>query len=221
MVYVLLFLIIYFISFAIIINQYFEHFVTEKFITEYNGIIIDTNKDNNIFNRHPIQHSIQNDKKIKYKNAYYYEYDNETYYKKLIQTFKNQNCYINQFSFHEWHTESSIYITSIYQKIYDFLYNKINQSKYLSLEDSSNIQIVHDKLNRYSIQNDIVILDLDLILYREFKNHGKHINLYISMNKNNQFNVFFINILGTVHEDKIHSSIVKHHDKFDISYATL
>lgn len=216
MISILLFLIIYFISFTIIINQYLEHFVTE-----YNSDIIHKNKDDNIFNRHPIHNSIKNDKKIKYKNAYYYEYDNKTYQQKLILTFKTQHCYINQFSFHEWKTEPSIYINSIYQRVYDFLYNTINQSKYLSLEDAPNIQIVHDKLNRYSNENDIVILDLDLILYREFKDHGKHVNLYISINKNNQFNVFFINVLGIVNEDKIHSHFVQHYDKLDISYATI
>lgn len=216
MIHIFLFLIVYFISFTIIINQYLEHFVTE-----YNADIINTNKDDNIFNRHPIQYSIKSDKNIKYKNAYYYEYDNKTYQQKLINTFKTQNCYINQFSFHEWKNEPSIYINSIYQRVYDFLYNTINNSKYLSLEESSKIQIVHDKLNRYSIENDIVILDLDLILYREFKDHGKHINLYISINKKNEFNVFFINVLGIVNEDKIHSYFVKHYDKLEISQATI
>lgn len=213
----IIFLLITTLLFILITRTCIEHFVIEQ-----NAELEYRNKEKGIFNRHKIHNTIPTDKKIKYKNAYYYEYDNKEYEKRLKETFKKEECFVDKLNFKDWKREPSIYINSIYQKIYEYLYEKINNSEYLKLEESEKIQIVHDYLNRYkfSKEEDVFILDLDLILYREFKNHGKHVNLQIAHNpNNNNFNVFFVNIKGIINEDKLHIYPVNHYDPINISHS--
>ena len=218
MIHIILFIITVLILFCINIYQCLESFVSES-----NADILTKNKDKNIFNRHPINDSLPDNRIIKYKNAYYYEYDNIEYENKLKETFKKQKCYINDLKLNKWKTEKSIKINSLYQKIYDHIYTEINNSIYLKHKndntENNQIQIVHDVINQYTFSSDntTTFLDLDLILYRQSKNNGKHINLQIAI-KNNDINVFNIKVLGLVNEDKIHMYPVEHYDKLNHTY---
>tara|TARA_Y100000389_G_C17471316_1_gene531437 strand:- start:7509 stop:8153 length:645 start_codon:yes stop_codon:yes gene_type:complete len=212
---IILFSIISIIFFIIISSSCFE-----SFVIEHNADLQIRNKDRNIFNRHPINFALSDDKIIKYKNAYYYEYDNSKYEKKLKETFKTQKCFINNYVFNKWVNEPSIEINAIYQKVYDFLYDKLNNSNYLALEEYNKIQIVHDVLNKYTIENNITILDLDMILYRQHRSNAKHVNLKIAI-KNNEFNVYHIKVLGTVNEDKLHMYPVQYNDILNHNYSSL
>jgi hypothetical protein len=213
------------IYFSIVIGLFiiimYEHF--EKFtVIEENEKLEIKNKSNNIFDRHPIQNSIISDINIKYNKAYYYEYNNTIYLNKLNKTFINDECYIKNIIFKDWETKYSIEISSIYQNIYNYLYNTINNSTYLKIDNSENIQIVHDILNRYKYSEDkkIIILDLDLILYRENKSHGKHVNLEIAYSLRS-IKVFNIKIKGIINESDLYIDKIENNHKININFTEI
>lgn len=167
--------------------------------------------------RHEIYSSIPQDITVKYKDAYYYEYGNEEYERKLREIFKN-NCnklimIVEGTNWSKWinpkKNNKPDILLSYYNNIYNFIYESINNSDVLNLpnNDSSHnkIQIVHDILRRYRFNTDdpsYLLFDIDLVLYREGKLQGKHFKFFVMYN-NKSINVVALKLIGVVSEDNI------------------
>jgi hypothetical protein len=185
---ILVIIIIYFMT----MKNCFEHFA----VLPYNSKINNSNKSNNLKDRHTIN-SVNTDI-ITSENTYYYEFSNEKYLKLLIHMFNPSppEKYIILRNI-EWETDIDSTITAIYNKAYQFISNKI-------AENTPDIQIVHDLLIKYKkdLQKQEYLLDIDMILYRNYKLNGKHINFLVYVSHTRE-RIIDITIKGIVGEDKI------------------
>lgn len=214
----------------------------DNYYKAYNTRLNYRNTGENPWDRHFIYNSLPNDVIIKYDNAYYYEYGNDEYEQKLRKIFNNDckklivavegtkwSNWINPrcvISSTDNSCETKItkdLIIEYYNKIFTYISNKINDSDKLILPDDLltnkkvKIQIVHDILKRYRIninQKEYMMFDIEMILYRENKQHGKHIKFYVVSN-NIDINVIVVKILGLVSEEQIGMHPVLAIDSFD------
>jgi hypothetical protein len=170
----------------------FEYFA----VLPFNSKISTSNKTDALKDRHPID-SIDIDINTS-ENSYYYEFSNEKYLELLVDIFNpySPEKYIILRNI-EWETETDSTITAIYNKAYQFISNKI-------AENTPDIQIVHDLLIKYKKDEEKqeYLLDIDMILYRNYKLNGKHINFLVYVNHTRE-RVIDISIKGIVGEDKI------------------
>lgn len=181
------------------------------------------NTNDDASGRAPIQDSLPIDSVVKYKNAYYYEFDNETYKKGLLATFDTT---VAKYDPAEWNTytmgsgpgTASASTTpapppdvlSAYDRCIARFTADLNRSKSLALPDDNHtvIQVVHDVLIRYrtSIKRpkQLYSFDIEAILYRESKFQGKHIAFRAIYNvRANILYITNIAVLGAVSEDQI------------------
>jgi len=173
------------------------------------------------WNRHRINSSIPYDVNVKKEavNVYYYEFNNKIYNEKLKEVFKN-NCEeliiaIDGNIWNEWiipkTIKDKITIKKLiinYNKIYNFVYDKINNSNIMDLpgeDENQKIQIVHDIMLRYKTHSqyeEYYMFDIDLILYRAGKFQGKHVKM-VAIIKDDDINIIVLRIIGVISEDKI------------------
>lgn len=166
--------------------------------------------------RHEIHSSLPLDLKVKYKEAYFYEYGNDEYTLKLREIFNN-NCeklimVVEGTNWTKWQNPKNNnkpdILLSYYNNIYNYIYNMINDSDILNLPNDNpptKIQIVHDILKRYrqNIDNpSYYLFEIEIVLYREGKLQGKHFK-FIVMSNNISINVIIIKLIGVISEDNI------------------
>ena len=166
-------------------------------ILPYNSKNNNVNTSDSLKDRHPID-SVDIDIITTPENTYYYEFSNEKYLELLIKMFnpiKPEKYIILKNN--EWETEIEPTITAIYNKAYQFISNKI-------AENTPDIQIVHDLLVQYKKdeKKQEYLLEIDMILYRNYKINGKHITFLVYVNHTRE-RVVDIIIKGVVGEDKI------------------
>lgn len=167
------------------------------------------NSTNNAIGRAP-QNSVFIDHKVKYTNAFYYEYDNEEYLKKLRVIFNIRHIFNEGEWYHYNVTDSTPDdILLSYDKCINILGKRLNNSNTLLLPDEKKvrIQIVHDVLLKYYRNQDspnLLAFDIQLVLYRQAKYQGKHIEMRVVYDK--KYDSLFatdLKILGVVSEDQI------------------
>ena len=148
---------------------YYFHFKNEKFINVIpdKGVIDDT-----VIDSLPITNEVSS----KYKNNYYYEYDNVEYERLLNDIFSRPSNNINKIKSYNAFLN---YITDTLNNSYEF----------------KNIQIVQDR----QLDNN----NIEVLLYRENKFEGKHVVFTIQNISANEWNITLIKIVGSVSEDKI------------------
>jgi len=199
----------------------------EKPIIGFNGDISYSNKDDKPWNHHPVIGSLKvNTHIFKNTKAYYYEFDDKIYNNLLRKTFsldltETMPEVIDYSKWSDWILATTLdnktdnqsnNILSSYNNSLTFIQNTINNDLNFTLpgdaavnDTSPPIQIVHDIFLRYKTHNTDplkFILGIELILYRENKYHGKHIQTVV-YNNNNIINVVAIGIIGNVPEDMI------------------
>lgn len=185
----------------------------ETTLPGYNASLQTTNTGPEVWQRHPIQTSVLNDMNFKFKKAYNYELENDAYLKALKKTFAIQHNCLNEQDFGVVEPVNLVVPPSVidaYQTALTVIGEKLKTSEFLKLPDGLNVptQIVHDKLISYQRHKTIpsVILNMEAILYREGKYHGKHIGLTVQANKQKGFweiLVLDVWINGVVFEDQI------------------
>jgi hypothetical protein len=238
-----IFIIILIISiFYLLSKRYIENFSNQDdYFKGYNTRLNYRNTGIYPWERHNIYSSLPNDVTLKYDTAYYYEYGNDDYETKLKKIFKN-DCKkliiaVEGTNWTQWRTPRCIVskesncgsgysndmILDYYNKIYNYIITNINNSDELILPDEigkiskSKIQVVHDIMKRYRInkdQKDYLMFDIEMILYRKNKLHGKHVKFYV-ITDNNNINVISLKILGIVNEDNIAMHPVLAKDEYD------
>jgi len=221
------------IIFSLLFKNYLIHYIfddlsssviQESFINQdnmikpYNTRISYINIGDEPWNRHSITSSVPYDINVSTENAFYYEFDNDTYNMKLKEIFKS-NCeeLIIATEGNKWtkwmnpktkDMKEKSKLTTYYNIILSIIHDKLNSSKIMHLSGDNpqkEIQIVHDLMKRYrqNITNkEYYLFDIELICYREGKFHGKHIKLYVVSN-GKQVNVIAMKIIGVISEDNI------------------
>jgi hypothetical protein len=95
---------------------------------------------------------------------------------------------------------------SLFNKIENIVLDKINASSKFETGINNNFIVVQKKLN-YILYNkkDIkeLVYDGEIVIYRNMKNHGKHIGFKVLVS-NNDINIIELTLKGIVTEDKIH-----------------
>lgn len=187
-------------------------------VQAYNTRAMLSNKSNSLKNRHPI-YSLPIEQKIDHIDRYYYEYDNETYLSNIQKVFiddmmtdNNLDHIKNSTKDLEWLSDINADINGRYNKVFQHINNKIK-------EYNPDIQIVHDLLNKYkkNVEKDIYLFDVDMILYRENKINGKHINFLVYYSYV-ETKVLDISIKGIVGEQEIGMHPIEPNQKIDIPY---
>jgi hypothetical protein len=88
----------------------------------------------------------------------------------------------------------------IYEKIELYLLNKINSLQNFIEKETKKFEIIQRYINYFLIDKDSnknYNIDFDILLYRNFKNQGKHININI-MYINDKIYILCINVKGIV-----------------------
>lgn len=193
--------------------------VDEHFTVPYNSSIQLSNNSDDMKDRHPID-SIPYDIDLKdrYKKAYYYELNNDDYLAFLKAYFSTCMDGLKDFTNIidstdvEWTTDLTdiASVKGFYDQGYQYLSNRF---------DKKDIKIVHDVLNKYKkLDNNKVLFDIDLILYRHGKINGKHVNMVLLKDFTKTI-VIDVSIKGIVGEDKIYMHPVELYQKQGIAYA--
>lgn len=203
------------------VNESFENYNNPFKYKASNTRILYRNVGELPWNRHSINSSIPYDVKVvrQAQKAYYYEFDNNTYDKKLKEVFKSK-CEeliiaVEGTNWSKWKNPKTLKddseiskILRYYNIVFDHISNQLNTSNIMTLPENRNnrkIQIVHDILNRYRLNLDNTLyymFDIEMILYREGKLQGKHIKL-VAITNGIKVNVILSRIVGVVNEDNI------------------
>ena len=186
----------------------------EYFVTPYNSKINLTNKSSNLIDRHPID-SINTDVNVSI-DSYYYEFSNTQYLEILNDMFKPASAEKYILLRHiEWSKDIDNNITPIYNKAYQYISNTISRF-------TPDVQIVHDLLKQFKsdVKNQEYLLEIDMILYRNYKLNGKHVSFLVYVNHLTE-KMIDIEIKGVVGEDKIgFHPITPHSNKTDFQEYT-
>jgi hypothetical protein len=158
------------------------------------------------------------DVNISAENVFYYEFDNDTYNKKLKEIFESSceeliiategNKWTKWMNPKTKDMKEQSKLTTYYNIILSIIHKKLNSSKIMHLtgdKPQKEIQIVHDLMKRYRqniTDKEYYLFDIELICYREGKFHGKHIKLYVVSN-GKRVNVIAMKIIGVISEDNI------------------
>lgn len=219
LIYVLILLVLLLIPVIFYFNKY-ELFTLSEIPAAYNSRFNYSNKgvDNDLpWNRHIIS-SIYPHDIISDKTKFYYEFTNseyETKLKKILYNDKINNLikYVEGIEWTDWvyseKFQNNDYLLIEYQKIYDLILEKINTSDELKLNDETDIykiQIVHDVFKRYKLNKNKsgeYMFDIDILLYKESKLNGKHINILV-ITDGIKIDFVFIKLVGVVHQDNIY-----------------
>ena len=195
-------------------------------IIAYNDDLIFTNTGKNPWEHHPVQTSIPIDTKVKFKNAYYYEFDNVTYLRNLkIALIVPCELLADAVLTSNWSNDIDPASTANdkitreatigYTNCLQYIDNKINNSKSMilpsdiKLQVRAKIQIVHDIFKSFKVHktsNSMYLINMELILYRQSKYNGKHIDITCTVKKNNSkwiIHIVAVRILGVVSEENI------------------
>jgi hypothetical protein len=195
-------------------------------IIAYNDDLLYINTGKNPWEHHPVQTSIPNDTKVKFKNAYYYEFDNITYLQNLkialivpcellADAVLTSNWSSNIDPSSTINDKITYEATNGYTNCLQYIDNKINKSKSMilpsdiKLQARSKIQIVHDIFKSYKVHktsNSMYLINIELILYRQAKYNGKHIDITCTAKKNDSkwiIHIVAVRILGVVSEENI------------------
>lgn len=171
------------------------------------------------WNRHTISSSIPYDIKLKDNNDImpYYEFDNDTYNKKLKEVFNSSNEeLIIAMEGTEWshwnnpkkiaNTEEINKLIAYYELILSVIYERLQNNNIFDISSNdSKIQIVHDLMKRYkyNINNrEYNLFDVELILYRDGKVQGKHVKLF-AITDGKKVHIIAIRVIGVISEDNI------------------
>lgn len=193
-----------------------------------NEIIPQTNLSNAVWDRHPIQDSIPQEYDVKSPNVYYNELNNEKFMDALNQTFSVQNMLLMPDGA-EWSVENLVDrfhippapMAEVYNTIIPWLLDVIQKSPYFKLpgDEPAPFQIIHDHWNSWASSAKVqgrVRYDVEIILYREAKYHGKHVGLKIVVDDRKIVGVMDLHIIGIVYEDHFGLFPVLHTDDTDL-----
>ena len=198
---ILIFIIIIFIISSKYFIETFFNYNTNNDI--YNSTIDYKNYDPEFFNYKRnlqiISTPLDNIDYINNKH-YYYEHNNTDYLKKMYEIFNVNNdvntlIKINHSDWSNWDIPNKK-VNKIYYKFLNYFNNIIRPHKIF------NIYTIFKKFKFNNNNTNNLLIDSDILLYRNNKIHGKHLNVLIYYN-NNKFHIINFNIIGIVSQFNI------------------
>lgn len=220
-------------------TEAFQGYPTSSSPASWSGEdLVHVNKGQSPWMRYAVHTSTLADPVIKYKNAYYYEMTNGEYETALKHIFSMETCNtLSQASqFSNWAKAQSpaelmgTAWSGVYEVWMAEFQRKLNDAAELKLpSDQTNIQVVHDRwISAYRHVTDTTLLrmDIEAILYRFGKPHGKHVSMSVIAKRTDSegkfanpidwnFAVVAMEILGIVPEDQIAIFPVVANNPFD------
>lgn len=183
----------------------------------YNTTLPYQNQGPSIVQRHPVQVSVMEDMKFKYKKAYNYELENKAYTEALQKTFQVPPNFCLEPN--DWSVVEPVARTTpqdvldAYTYALEYLRNSLKESRFFQLPDSLSmqlnpIQVVHDRMISYQTHKRIpsYVMTVQLVLYREAKYHAKDIGLTVRVDKEKggmKVSVLEAWVRGVIFEDQI------------------
>ena len=197
-------------------------FFSKKFTENFTLFHDDNNK--NIFAKYYVNHKFNfdnkyvidshpsNDLNFVNSNNDSYEYNDSMFKEKLYKILEINNNLKILFKITE-NIKWSIWKNP--DKCNEIIYKKFIKFLIIILKENSLNNIYHT-LNKYKVNinnSNNLLFNIDLLLYRNNKIHGKHINLIVYYN-NDKFYIIYLNIIGSVNQyDIINNTFLK-----DINY---
>jgi succinate dehydrogenase flavin-adding protein (antitoxin of CptAB toxin-antitoxin module) len=165
-----------------------------------------SNKNYTNTNVYPIQinSSLPYDIIIKNENSSYYDYGNDELNEKFIKIFDiNQKKLIKMIEGIEWSNWMIItddIISKYSKKIINKFENNI-KNDLLKLKNNPDYKIIKTNSNRYkySLNNKLVLLDIDIILYRPNKPLARHIKI-IAVSNSIYVKFLMVKVIGVIKE---------------------
>jgi|TARA_Y100000389_G_C17335424_1_gene450361 hypothetical protein len=197
-------------------------FFSKKFTENFTLFHDDNNK--NIFAKYYVNHKFNfdnkyvidshpsNDLNFINSNNDSYEYNDSMFKEKLYKILEINNNLKILFKITE-NIKWSIWKNP--DKCNEIIYKKFIKFLNIILKENSLNNIYHT-LNKYKVNinnSNNLLFNIDLLLYRNNKIHGKHVNLILYYN-NDKFYIIYLNIIGSVNQyDIINNTFLK-----DINY---
>jgi len=190
----------------IIFLFYFLFTYLEKFSNKY---FINTNIIPLEYNS-----SIPYDIIIKNENSIYYDYGNDEINEKFIKIYNiNQNNLIKIIEGMEWSKWNNINVNSKYLLYSNTIIKEFEKglnNNSLKLLNNPNFFILYSKLNRFKTcnnDNSILLLDIDIIIYRNNKPLARHIKI-IAISNGFYVNFLFVKIIGVIKQTDIYPHLL-------------
>lgn len=153
-----------------------------------------------------IYSSIPYDIIIKNENSSYYDYGNDELNEKFIKVFKiNQKNLIKIVEGIEWTDWININDDESIYKYFIYImkeFNKNFNNNEFKIKNNPDFKIIKSIPNRFKISlndNKTILLDLDIIIYRQNRPLARHIKI-IAVSDKNYVNFLMIKVIGVIKE---------------------
>lgn len=155
---------------------------------------------------HPLQDSLPLDLKVQYPKAYYNEANNDEYEQRLREQFvvpcNKVQLAANTSTWMDYNLTGAPaeQLVPLYESVISYVQTQVRKMDI----NQRPVQVVHDRwlACRKGFQKDLYLFSIELLLYRPFKYHGKHVRMDV-MVETNKIYVVSLSIIGEIFEDKI------------------
>ena len=164
-----------------------------------------------------IYSSVPYDIKLKNENSAFYDYGNDELNEKFAKIFDiNNDKLIKYTEGVEWTNWILVNETNYSNKLDSYSNNIINEfnkkldNPELKLKNNPNFKLIKNKLNRFKTSLDdvdIMLLDIDIIIYRENRPLARHIKL-IAVSNGIYVNFLFVKVIGVISECNLNQSLI-------------
>ena len=164
-----------------------------------------------------IYSSIPYDIKIKNENSALYDYDNDELNEKFAKIFDiNNDKLIKYAEGIEWTKWILVNETNYSNKLDSYSnliineFNKKLDNPELKLKNNPNFKLIKNKLNRFKTSiddSDIVLMDIDIIIYRQNRPLARHIKI-LAVSNGIYVNFIFIKVIGVINECNLNETLI-------------
>ena len=169
------------------------------------------------FEYNQIYSSIPYDIKLKNENSAFYDYGNDELNEKFAKIFDiNNDKLIKYAEGVEWTkwilVNESNYSNKLdsYSNLIINEFNKKLDNPELKLKNNPNFKLIKNKLNRYKTSTDdgdIVLMDIDIIIYRQNRPLARHIKI-LAVSNGIYVNFLFIKVIGVINECNLNETLI-------------
>lgn len=169
------------------------------------------------FEYNQIYSSIPYDIKLKNENSAFYDYGNDELNEKFAKIFDiNNDRLIKYAEGVEWTkwilVNESNYSNKLdsYSNLIINEFNKKLDNPELKLKNNPNFKLIKNKLNRYKTSTDdgdIVLMDIDIIIYRQNRPLARHIKI-LAVSNGIYVNFLFIKVIGVINECNLNETLI-------------
>jgi len=164
-----------------------------------------------------IYSSIPYDINIKNENSALYDYGNDELNEKFAKIFDiNNDKLIKYAEGIEWTKWILVNETNYSNKLDSYSnliineFNKKLDNPELKLKNNPNFKLIKNKLNRFKTSTDdtdIILMDIDIIIYRQNRPLARHIKI-LAVSNGIYVNFLFIKVIGVINECNLNETLI-------------